>query len=64
MVATRSKTKSAEKKTLHSNISAVIKEEVSAFLKSDTFKDIVHTAITEAMNTCLAQYVEPLCKTK
>ena len=60
MAATRSKTKSAEKKTLDSNISAMIKEEVSAFLKSDTFKDIVHTAITEAMNKCLAQYVEPL----
>ena len=60
MAATRSKTNSAEKKTLDSNISAMIKEEVSAFLKSDTFKDIVHTAITEAMNKCLAQYVEPL----
>ena len=50
MAATRSKTKSIEKKTLDSNILGMIKEELSAFLKSDTFKDIVHTAVIEAMN--------------
>ena len=58
MAATRSKTKSTEKKTLESNISAMIKE-VSAFLKSDTFKDIVQTAVIEAMNKW-AQYVQPM----
>ena len=59
MAATRSKRNSTEKKTLDSNISAMIKE-ISAFLKSDTFKDIVHTAVIEAMNKCSAQYVQPM----
>ena len=60
MATTRSKMKGAEKKISEDNISATIKEEVSTFLKSKTFKDIVQAAITEAVNVSLAQYVEPL----
>ena len=36
------------------------KRGVSAFLKSDFFKDIVRAVITEAMNVSLAQYVQPV----
>ena len=55
MSTTRSKSKSLEK-----DISSSIKDEVSKFMLSESFKSIVQSAVTEAVKSFLAQQLEPL----
>ena len=55
MSVTRSKLRSTEK-----DISSSIKDEVSKFLLSENFKSIVQSAVTEAVKSLMAQYLEPL----
>lgn len=54
---TRSKSKSLEY-----DIAVGVKDEVESFLKSEVFKEIVQSAVREAVNVCIERHVQPLSK--
>ena len=51
----------SQSKSLDHDLAASVKEEVEFFLKSEVFKEIVQSAVIEALNVWIEQHIRTNC---